>query len=69
MCFLPTNTKFKASFGQGFKAPSLYQLLDDQYGNKSLNPEESESYEAGFEQELGEYLTLGSTYFHTHIKI
>jgi len=65
---LPTNTKFKASFGQGFKAPSLYQLLDDQYGNKSLNPEESESYEAGFEQELGEYLTLGSTYFHTHIK-
>ena len=63
-----TGTKIKGSFGEGFKAPSLYQLLDDQYGNKSLNPEESESYEAGFEQELGEYLTLGSTYFHTHIK-
>ncbi len=63
-----TGTKLKGSFGEGFKAPSLYQLFNGSYGNENLNPEESESYEAGFEQELGEYLILGSTYFHTHIK-
>ncbi len=63
-----TGTKIKGSFGDGFKAPSLYQLFNSSYGNQNLNPEESESYEAGFEQELGENLTFGSTYFHTHIK-
>lgn len=63
-----TNTKLKASFGEGFKAPSIYQLYDTSYGNRNLNPEESESYEIGFEQKVGNALMLGSTYFHTHIK-
>jgi len=63
-----TNTKIKGSFGEGFKAPSLYQLFDGRYGNSDLNPEESESYEAGFEQKIGNSLIIGSTYFHTHIK-
>lgn len=63
-----TNTKIKGSFGEGFKAPSLYQLFDGQYGNKNLNPEESESYDVGFEQKIGNSLSVGLTYFHTHIK-
>jgi vitamin B12 transporter len=66
--FKPTNTKIKASFGEGFKAPSLYQLYNGTYGNPNLDPEESESWEAGLEQEIGKALTLGSTYFHTQIK-
>ncbi|MBD3264145.1 MAG: TonB-dependent receptor, partial [Candidatus Omnitrophica bacterium] len=66
--FKETGTKIKASFGEGFKAPSLYQLFDGNFGNPDLNPEESESYEVGFEQSLGRNLKLGSTYFHTHIK-
>ncbi|MBL7130812.1 MAG: TonB-dependent receptor [Candidatus Omnitrophica bacterium] len=61
-----TNTKIKGSFGQGFKAPSLYQLYSS-YGDPNLTPEESESYEVGLEQKLWDSLTIGSTYFHTHL--
>jgi vitamin B12 transporter len=66
--FKPTNTKIKASFGEGFKAPSLYQLYYPSGGNLDLNPEESESYEIGFEQSINDRIYLGSTYFHTDIK-
>jgi len=66
--FEPTSSKIKASFGEGFKAPSLYQLYNGSYGNPNLEPEESESYEVGIEQKIGSNLTLGSTYFHTQIK-
>ena len=66
--FEKTKTKIKASLGEGFKAPSLYQLYDVYSGNPSLNPEESQSWEAGFEQEAGKKVTYGSTYFHTYIK-
>ncbi len=63
-----TNTKLKASFGEGFKAPSLYQLYDATSGNLNLSPEESKSYDIGFEQFMGKKLTFGSTFFHTDIK-
>jgi vitamin B12 transporter len=69
--FEPTQTKIKASFGEGFKAPSLYQLYADAsfiQGNSNLSPEESESYEVGLEQKIDNNLTLRTTYFHTHIK-
>lgn len=62
-----TNTKIKASYGEGFKAPSLFQLFDTFWGNRNLNPEESESYEAGFEQELFDSFRFGSTFFHTRM--
>ena len=35
-----------ASYGEGFKAPSLYQLYSN-YGDTSLNAERSRSYDAG----------------------
>jgi len=63
-----TNTKIIGSFGEGFKAPSLYQLFDSQYGNQDLDPEVSENYEVGFEQKLSNGIKFGSTYFHNHIK-
>lgn len=37
-----------ASYGEGFKAPSLYQLFSD-YGDETLRPERSRSYDAGVE--------------------
>lgn len=40
---------FKMSYSTGFRAPSLNQLYDPTYGNKNLNPEESQSAEIGFE--------------------
>jgi vitamin B12 transporter len=43
------NTILRASFGQGFKAPSLYELYSP-YGNTALRPEEANGWDAGIEQ-------------------
>lgn len=39
----------RASYGEGFKAPTLYQLFSE-YGNTALSPERSRSYDAGIEK-------------------
>lgn len=60
-----TNTKFKATIGTGFKAPSLYYLYDPAYGNENLNPEESFGWDFGIEQYLfAQNLSMGATYFY-----
>jgi vitamin B12 transporter len=56
------------SFSTGFKAPSLNQLFDPQYGNKDLKPEDSQNYELGFDYTIGESITLNSTLYSTFIK-
>ena len=57
------GTILRASFGQGFKAPSLYQLYSP-YGSLSLRPEEANGWDAGVEQHLfGDRLTVQATYF------
>jgi vitamin B12 transporter len=62
-----TETKLKASYGTGFKAPSLYQLYSD-YGTPTLKPEESEGWDAGFEQPIaGDRARVGVTYFNNDI--
>lgn len=70
-----TNTTVKGGWGTAYKAPTIYQLyaLPIPFmfggGNTNLQPEESESYEAGFAQSLfDEKLTLETTYFHTNFK-
>jgi vitamin B12 transporter len=40
------NLRLRAAYGEGFKAPTLYQLLS-QYGNTDLSPERSKGYELG----------------------
>ena len=68
-----TNTKLKASYGTGFKAPSLTQLFVsfpafNFFANPDLQPEESEGYDFGFEQPLFEdRVRFGATYFHNDI--
>ena len=57
------STVLRASFGQGFKAPSLYQLYS-QYGNLALLPEEANGWDAGVEHHLLDgALILSATYF------
>ena len=57
------STILRASFGQGFKAPSLYQLYSE-YGNTGLRPEEADGWDAGVEQHLLDgALILSATYF------
>ena len=41
--------RIRASYGEGFKAPTLYQLFSD-YGNQALVPERSRSFDAGVER-------------------
>jgi len=64
-----TGTTLKATYGTGFKAPSLAQLYDPSSGNPLLNPEKSKGWDAGFEQALwGDKLIFGSTFFRNDIR-
>ncbi len=63
-----TGTKIKATYGTGFKTPSLIYLFDPSYGNPNLKPEESNGWDAGFEQFINNYLTFGITYFSNSYK-
>lgn len=59
-----TSTKFHASYGTGFRAPSLFELYDATYGNANLKPESSKSWDAGVEQSfLRNQFGVGLTYF------
>ena len=60
-----TGTKFKANYGKGFRGPTLNQLFFPDFGVPTLDPEESESYDLGFEQYLLEdKIFFGVTYFN-----
>ncbi|MCA1661018.1 MAG: TonB-dependent receptor [Novosphingobium sp.] len=41
--------RLRASYGEGYKAPTLFQLLSD-FGNPALSPERSRSYDIGIER-------------------
>ena len=61
--FKDAGAKIKATYGTGFKAPSLFQLFSS-YGDESLEPEKSAGWDVGIEKSLWEDgLTLGATYF------
>ena len=47
-------TNVRLSYGEGFKAPSLYQLYDAFSGNGMLRPERSKSYDIGIDQNLAD---------------
>ncbi|NQX93833.1 MAG: TonB-dependent receptor [Erythrobacter sp.] len=57
------DTVFRASYGEGFKAPSLFQLFSD-FGNPDLTPEESDSWDIGVTHSfLDGRAQIGVTYF------
>ncbi len=68
-----TDTKLKATYGTGFKAPTLTELYVNNpsfmvVGNPNLLPETSKGYDVGFEQPLlHDQLRFGATYFHNDI--
>jgi vitamin B12 transporter len=69
-----TNTKLKATYGTGFKSPSLYQLyapanIWGPIGNANLKPEETTSWDLGIEQDLWDgKVRLGGTYFSSRFE-
>lgn len=63
-----TGARLKGNLGTGFKSPSLYQLYSS-YGSVNLSPEESKSFDFGFEQNLWEErVFFGITHFHNDFK-
>ncbi|MEE4207579.1 MAG: TonB-dependent receptor, partial [Erythrobacter sp.] len=48
---LGQDWRLKASVGEGFKAPTLFQLFSD-FGNRELAPERSTSFDIGIERGL-----------------
>jgi vitamin B12 transporter len=62
------STKLRGSLGTGFRAPSLFELFDSQYGNPDLDPESSTSWDIGWDQRFWqEKAGLSVTYFNLEI--
>ena len=58
-----SGTTVRASYAEGFKAPSLFQLQSN-FGNQQLQPERSKGWDAGVTQTLVEgRLQASATYF------
>ncbi len=58
-----TGTTLRASYAEGFKVPSLFQLFSN-FGNTALAPERSAGWDAGITQSLLDgRMELSATYF------
>lgn len=65
---LSKDWRLRASFGEGFKAPTLFQLFSD-FGNTALQPERSRSYELGIEKgDRNEAIHLALTAFRRNTR-
>ncbi len=61
------KTKIRGSAGTGFKAPSLFELYDANYGDPELEPEKSFVTDAGIRQEFAysdNLISVECTYFY-----
>ena len=71
---LAENTIVRASWGQGFRAPTLFELNFEQFGtipNPDLRPERANGFDVGIERRFGgerQNLTLRGTFFHQRVK-
>ncbi len=67
----PSGTRFRASYGEGVKNPSIFQLFGYApgfKGNPDLSPETATGWDVGLEQSLlGGEAILDVTYFETDI--
>jgi vitamin B12 transporter len=67
--FREAGLTLRTSYGTGFRAPSFNDLFFPFYGNPSLKPEESKSYEAGVVKTLFQgKMSLSLTYFKQDYK-
>jgi vitamin B12 transporter len=62
-----TSTRLRGSAGTGFRAPTFNDLFFPQFGNPALQPERSQSWDIGVDQNLWQNrVRLRATYFHTN---
>jgi vitamin B12 transporter len=60
--------KFRAAYGQGFRAPSLGELYYPFFGNANLKAERNRSFEFGYDVAIGKLGLLSVTYFNSHYR-
>ena len=61
-----TASRLRATWGSGFRAPSLFQLFDPQFGAPELDAERSSGWDAGIDQSLLEgRARISATWFST----
>ena len=67
---LPSRgSRLRATWGTGFKAPTLFQLYDPEFGALDLDPERSRGWDAGIDQELASgRVRLFATWFETRFE-
>lgn len=56
------NTTLRASYGEGFKAPTLYQLYGD-YGNQNLLAETAKGFDVSVSHKFSDYFDITANYF------
>lgn len=65
-------TRLRASWGQGFRAPTLFELNFSQFGvipNPNLHPERANGFDVGLEQEWSALRTImRAAYFRQRVK-
>ena len=65
-------TRFKAAYGNAFRAPSLFDRFGvDSYGyvgNPSLKPETAQGWDAGFVTDPAPWVSFGATYFNQQVQ-
>ena len=76
--FRSTGTKIRAHAGNGFRAPSLFERFGEgtfaqvgftRFGDPTLRPEESISFDGGIDQRVGhDRARFGVTYYYTHLQ-
>ena len=64
---LDEATTVRASFGTGYRAPSLYERFGPYAGSTPLDPEESLSFDLGIEHSYGDRGTVKATVFWAEI--
>ncbi len=65
---LTDTTRFRASYARKIRFPTIGQYYDSNKGNNTLNPEQSDNYEAGITQALGLNLNLDASVFLSNIE-
>lgn len=59
------SNKFRAAYGEGFRAPSLAELYYPFLGNEELEPEQSRNIEAGFDRYVSARTSFSLTLFRS----
>ncbi len=65
--FLP-NASVYANIGSAFRSPTLNEMYSQWGGNDQLKPEESTSYELGFDYDLTSNISTNISAYHTKVK-